>query len=122
MNGPLDICESCQTKMRFARPDVLDHLLELNFVHEPTQKVLKRAKFYVQADDSVNRYIQSHPTFKNGCWPVGLMALHDWFWKIKFLEVKGQKVLEGGAMDPKIGITHLRAEFEDLDGEGWFVP
>jgi hypothetical protein len=122
MNDPLVICEDCQTKMRLARPDVLDHLLEINFIYTPTQKILKRAKFYVEADDLLNKWIQSHPTFSKGCWPLGLMALHDWFWKIKFIEVKGQEILKGGTVDPKIGTIQLRAEFEDLDGEGWFVP
>jgi len=122
MNDQPDIYESCQTRMRFAQPDVLDHLLELNFIHVPTQKVLKRAKFFVQADEPLSKWIQTHPTFQKGCWPLGLMALHEWFWKIKFLEVDGRKVLEGGTQDPKVGITHIRAEFEDLDGEGWFVP
>ena len=84
MNESLDIYESCQTRMRFDRSDILDHVLEIKFIHVPTQKILKQATFVVRADESVNKWIQSHPTFKNGCWPLGLMALHEWFWKINF--------------------------------------
>jgi hypothetical protein len=79
--------------------------LEINFVHVPTNKVLKRARFYISADDSIADWIQKHPTFKNGCWPLGLMNLHQWFWKIKFVEVHGHRELKGGAVDPNVGTT-----------------
>jgi hypothetical protein len=118
----LDILENCQHFRRDARPYILDELLEINFVHVPTNKVLKRARFYISADDSIADWIQKHPTFKNGCWPLGLMNLHQWFWKIKFVEVHGHRELKGGAVDPNVGTTFIHAEFDDFDGTGWLVP
>jgi hypothetical protein len=122
MPEEMDVYEGCTMFTKSARPDVLDHLLEINFTHIPAQRVLKRARFIVVADDAVNEWIQTHPTFKRGCWPVGLMNLHQWFWQTKFIEVKGHRELEGGMQDPNVGVVRITAEFEDLDGEGWFVP
>jgi hypothetical protein len=117
-----DIYESCQTFQKSKQLDVLDHLLEINFIHVPTKKVLKRVRFYVSADEALAAYIKTHPTFQKGCWPLGLLAIRDWCWKIKFVEVEKTKMIEGGAVDPNFGTTHLRAEFDSLDGENWLVP
>ena len=48
-----DIYESCQTFQKSKQLDVLDHLLEINFIHVPTKKVLKRVRFYVSADEAL---------------------------------------------------------------------
>lgn len=42
--------------------------------------------------------------------------------KIKFVEVDGRREIMGGTEDPNVGQVLIKAEFEDLDGEGWFVP
>jgi len=122
MIDPKDIYESCQQFRKTDRPDILDDLLEINFIHVPTDKVLKRARFYVTADVPTTDWIRKHPTFKNGCWPLGLMNLHQWFWKIKFVEAQGQFEIDGGIFDPKVGKTLIHAEFEDFEGAGWLVP
>jgi len=122
MAEQFDIYESCQQLRKTDRPDVLDDLLEINFIHLPTEKVLKRASFFITADSSTADWISEHPTFSRGCWPLGLMALHEWFWKIKFVEVDGHSEIEGGIFDPNVGKTSIRAEFDDFEGNGWLVP
>jgi hypothetical protein len=117
-----DIYESCVQLRNTNQADVLDELLEINFIHVATKKILKRARFFVTADVPTADWIRKHPTFKRGCWPLGLMALHEWFWKIKFVEVEGHKEIEGGIFDPKVGKTLIHAEFDDFEGNGWFVP
>lgn len=122
MTDPSEIYESCLQLRKTTQPDVLDDLLEIRFIHVPTRKVLKRTRFFVTADDPTSAWIRSHPTFQRGCWPFGLMALHQWFWQIKFVEVEGKETIEGGIVDPKVGTTTIRAEFDDFEGEGWLVP
>ena len=104
------------------RPDVLDDLLEITFTHVPTQTMLKRMRFHIWADEGTAAWVRSHPTFRRGCWPIGLYNLHDWMWDIKFVEVDGKKVIEGGSVDPKIGTTYIRAEFENFEDGVWFAP
>src|ERR1017187_4714427 len=103
MSEKFDIYESCLQLRKIDRTDVLDDLLEINFIHVATKKVLKRARFFITADAPTTDWIRVHPTFGRGCWPLGLMALHEWFWKIKFVEVEGHKEIEGGIFDPKVG-------------------
>jgi len=50
------------------------------------------------------------------------MNLHQWFWKIKFLEVKGHLEIDGGSFDPKVGKTLIHAEFDDFENGIWLVP
>ena len=99
----LDIYESCRQLRKTNRPDVLDDLLEIEFIHVPTKKLLKRARFFVTADEPTSQWIRKHPTFSRGCWPLGLMNLHQWFWKLKFIEVDRHLEIEGGSFDPKVG-------------------
>jgi hypothetical protein len=117
-----NIYESCQQFRKDNRPYILDDLLEINFIYVPTQKVLKRARFYIEADGPTTDWIQRHPTFKHGCWPLGLMNLHQWFWKIKFLEVQGHVEIDGGNFDPKVGKTLIHAEFDNFEDGIWLVP
>ena len=122
MTEHLDIYESCRHLRKTNRPDVLDDLLEIEFVHLPTRRLLKRARFFVTADGPTAKWIRKHPTFSRGCWPLGLMNLHQWIWKVKFIEVDGHSEIEGGTFDPKVGKTLIRAEFDDFEGKGWLVP
>ncbi len=122
MSEPLDIYEGCQQIRRTMRPDVLDDILEITFTHIPTRRMLKRMRFHIWADKGAAAWIRAHPTFKRGCWPVGLYNLHDWMWEVKFVEVDGQKVIEGGSVDPKVGTTYIRAEFENFEDGVWFAP
>jgi hypothetical protein len=79
--------------MRTRQPDVLDDLWEITFIHVPTSRVLKRARFHLRADDATHNWIRGHPTFSRGCWPVGLFLLHDWMWEKKFIDVEGGEKL-----------------------------
>ena len=108
--------------MRTNRLDVLDDLLEITFIEVATSRVLKRARFYIRADDATHEWIRAHPTFHRGCWPVGLFCLHDWMWQQKFVDVETTKVIEGGIVDPSIGTTYIHAEFENFEEGIWFVP
>lgn len=122
MADQLDIFEHCQHIRKTQAPDVLDDLLELTFVHVPTQTMLKRMRFYVWTDGATANWIRKHPTFSRGCWPVGLFTLHDWMWEKKFVEVETKEVVEGGLHDPSIGKTFIRAEFENFEEGTWFAP
>ena len=51
----LDIYESCRQLRKTNRPDVLDDLLEIEFIHVPTKKLLKRARFFVTADEPTSQ-------------------------------------------------------------------
>jgi hypothetical protein len=114
--------------MRTRQPDVLDDLLEITFIHVPTSRVLKRARFHLRADDATHNWIRGHPTFSRGCWPVGLFLLHDWMWEKKFIDVEGREIIDGGMIDPNVltnynrgGITSTRAKlrvFESADHSG----
>ncbi len=84
--------------------------------------MLKRARFYIRADDATNQWIREHPTFSRGCWPVGLFQLHDWMWEKKFIDVEEKEVLEGGMIDPNVGTTHIRAEIENFEEGVWLAP
>ncbi|HEV2331410.1 MAG TPA: hypothetical protein VGY56_21720 [Verrucomicrobiae bacterium] len=53
---------------------------------------------------------------------MGLMNLHQWFWKIKFVEVDGHLEIDGGGVDPKVGTTFIHAEFDDFEEGRWLVP
>ena len=117
----LDIYEGCIQFRNTTRPDVLDDLLEINFTHVSTKKLLKRARFFITADEPTTKWIREHPTFSRGCWPLGLMTLHQWFWKLKFVEVDGHFEIEGSIFDPKVGKTRIRAEFDDFEGGVWLV-
>jgi len=122
MSEALDIYEGCQQIRRTMRPDVLDDLMEITFTHIPTQRMLRRMRFYIRADASTAVWIKKHPTFSRGCWPLALFALHDWMWEKKFVEVETKVVVEGGLEDPKIGRTYITAEFENFEDGVWFAP
>ena len=79
-------------------------------------------RFFIWTDESTGQWIKKHPTFSRGCWPLALFNLHDWMWEIKFVEVGGKKVIEGGSHDPNVGITYIRAEFENFEEGVWFAP
>jgi hypothetical protein len=117
-----DIYESCRRFMRTQQRDVLDDLLEITFIHVPTSRVLKRARFYLRADDATHNWIRGHPTFSRGCWPVGLFLLHDWMWTKKFIDVESRKITDGGMVDPNVGTTYIRAELENFEDGVWFAP
>jgi len=108
--------------MRTQAPDVLDDVLEITFIHVPTSRMLKRARFYIRADDATHQWIREHPTFSRGCWPVGLFCLHDWMWEKKFIDVEKKEVVEGGIIDPNVGTTYIRAEIENFEEGIWFAP
>ena len=122
MPEKLDIFESCRQLRNTERPDVFDDLLAITFTHVPSQKVLKRARFFIHADDATNQWIRNHPTFSRGCWPVGLFLLHDWMWEKKFVDVETKEVVEGGTVDPNVGTTYIRAELENFEEGIWFAP
>jgi hypothetical protein len=94
--------------MRTNRPDVLDDLLEITLTDTPSEKLLKRVRFYISADEATSKWIKQHPTFHRGCWPIGLFCLHDWMWEKKFADVETKEVIEGGIVDPKVG-TNLHS-------------
>jgi hypothetical protein len=108
--------------MQSNRPDVLDDLLEITFVHVPTHKVLKRARFYIWADEATSRWIRNHPTFSRGCWPVALFMLHDWMWEKKIIDVEIKEIVEGGIVDPRVGTTFIRSELENFEEGVWLAP
>ena len=114
--------ESCMRRSRTNSPNVLDDILEVTFVDMPTQTVLKRARFFVRADESTARWIRSHPTFSRGCWPLGIFVLHDWMWQKKFIDVETKEVVEGGVFDPRVGTTYIRAELENFEDGVWLAP
>jgi hypothetical protein len=43
-------------------------------------------------------------------------------WEKKFVDVETKKVIEGGIVDPNVGTTYIRAEFENFDKGIWLAP
>jgi len=109
MPEQVTVYEHCVHLRRTDKLGVLDDLLEIQFIHIPSQTLLKRARSYVTADHATSLWIKKHPTFCHGCRPVGLMQLHKWFWKIKFLEIDRHKEIEGIVRDPDVGDAYVRA-------------
>ena len=82
-----------------------------------------RARFHIFGDAQVHRFIRDHPTWRRGCWPVGLTLLYDYFWDKKIVEVPEEGLVDhGGVRDPARGVTYIHAGYEVFNGRGAVIP
>jgi hypothetical protein len=114
--------EECSSSRRHAELDILDHQLTIDFYDDSRQQLIAEASFEVKADADTQSYISSHPTYCKNAWVVGLFALYDWMWATKILEVRGERIVEAGYLDPQRGLTSIKARFSKVDGDSWLVP
>ncbi len=115
--------EVCTVVPRSPRPDILDHDLQIEFRDTSTGLLQMRARFHIFGDAQVHRFIRSNPTWRRGCWPVGLTLLYDYLWEKKIVEVPpGGLTDDGGVRDPARGITYIHASYEVFNGRGAVIP
>lgn len=115
--------EICTVVPCSPRPDVLNHELRIEFRDTATGTRQMLARFHIVGDAQVHQFIRTNPTWRRGCWPVGLTLLYDYMWEKKIVEVPPQGLRdEGEIRDPVRGITHIRASYEVFNGNGAVIP
>ncbi len=115
--------EICTVVPRSPQPDILDHDFRIEFRETGTGQLQMLARFHIFGDAQVHRFIRNNPTWRRGCWPVGLTLLYDYLWEKKIVEVPPEGLTDnGGVRDPARGTTYIHASYEVFNGRGAVIP
>lgn len=75
--------EICTAVPRSPQPDILVHDIQIEFRDAGPGQLQMLARFHIFDDALVHRFIRNDPTWRRGCWPVGLTLLFDDLWEEK---------------------------------------